>query len=247
MSPAADVVSVGATNKWDVVASFSNSDQYLDLLAPTGDIAVTAGGGTGAGGGTSNAAPHVAGCVALLAEQAANDSVAAIPPASLAGFPLSNRPAIYEAAMKATGLPVTEWRPDPANPGVTPPYSVTTPRLDCGAALWNRHGVNHLATISGTVYDDSSGTPRACGAGWPVEAFSASEPWPPNYAGHPSYGTVTDVNGNYTFNAIPWGVFRLGASPYGIPASPNNAQGNVYWTQVAPVAPIDVNVEPPRP
>ncbi|MBL8145059.1 MAG: S8 family serine peptidase, partial [Anaerolineae bacterium] len=60
-------VSVGATNDADVVASFSNSGPQLDLLAP--GVAITSsviGGGYESWGGTSMAAPHVAGAWAIL-------------------------------------------------------------------------------------------------------------------------------------------------------------------------------------
>jgi len=60
-------VSVGATDKSDNVASFSNSASILNLLAPgAGIVSALPGGGTGAASGTSQAAPHVAGAWAVL-------------------------------------------------------------------------------------------------------------------------------------------------------------------------------------
>jgi uncharacterized repeat protein (TIGR01451 family) len=225
----AGVVSVGATNKWDVVATFSNAGPSggiynLDLLAPgAGITAVVPSGGTGIKSGTSMAAPHVAGCVALLAEQAAADPAAAIPATS---YPSD----VFQAAMKATGLAITDWRD----------YGITTPRLDCGAALWNRRGANHLATVSGRKTDDSG---QAL-PGWLIEAFSVGEPWPVGYVGHPSYSAVTDINGAYKI-PLPWGVFQLGESPYGlIPALPVPSTGADYWTQVSPPTPPAINVNP---
>ena len=64
-------VSVGASSKADVVASFSNSGPTLDLLAPGVDItAAIPGGGLASWNGTSMAAPHVAGAFALLKSKA---------------------------------------------------------------------------------------------------------------------------------------------------------------------------------
>ncbi len=81
-SPAciSSVVSVGATNKSDAVTSFSNSANFLDLLAPGSLINSSVPGATvssfvqrtatsnsfGIKSGTSMAAPHVAGAFAVL-------------------------------------------------------------------------------------------------------------------------------------------------------------------------------------
>jgi len=59
-------ISVGATSKSDVVASFSNSASILDLLAPGRFINSTIPGGYASFSGTSMAAPHVAGAWAVL-------------------------------------------------------------------------------------------------------------------------------------------------------------------------------------
>jgi hypothetical protein len=60
-------VAVGATDKSDNIAGFGNKAQQLKLLAPGVDIdAAVPGNGRAAKSGTSQAAPHVAGAVALL-------------------------------------------------------------------------------------------------------------------------------------------------------------------------------------
>ena len=69
-------VVVGATNKDDTVASYSNNVNYLDLFAPGSNITSSVTGNAfGIKSGTSMAAPHVAGAWALMQSQQ-NRSVA---------------------------------------------------------------------------------------------------------------------------------------------------------------------------
>jgi subtilisin family serine protease len=67
-SPAcvSSAISVGSTTKADEVSSFSNSADFLSLLAPGTSIRTSSPGGYGTGSGTSLSAPHVAGAWAVL-------------------------------------------------------------------------------------------------------------------------------------------------------------------------------------
>lgn len=90
------------TTKADQVACFSNSASNLTLLAP-GSIISAAGYQMS---GTSQAAPHVAGAVAVLRSTYPNESIAQI-----------------QARMTNTGVPIKDTR-----------NNITTPRLDLLAA-----------------------------------------------------------------------------------------------------------------
>jgi subtilisin len=122
-------VSVGATNDGDGVAGFSNTAPYLTYFAPGVNVVSSEPGGVfGSQSGTSMAAPHVAGALAILREVA--------PSASLST--LLN-------AIADVGVPVT----DPRN-------GVTKPRLDVVGALEELGVVFGPAPI-GTFENPSNG------------------------------------------------------------------------------------------
>jgi subtilisin family serine protease len=87
-------ISVGAVTKSDEVAYFSNSAPWLTSLAPGTNIdSSVPGGGFAAKDGTSMAAPHVAGAVAVLKSIAPDAFVEEI-----------------EDALTSSGVPITDTR-----------------------------------------------------------------------------------------------------------------------------------------
>ncbi len=108
-SPAciSSAISVGATTKSDLIASFSNSSPYLDLLAPGYSIrSSVVGSGYGYMSGTSMATPHVAGAFAVLRSI----------------FPTKTVDELL-TLLKTTGTPITDSR-----------NSLTFSRIDVNAA-----------------------------------------------------------------------------------------------------------------
>jgi len=98
----------GGLSAVNEVRCSSNSATFLDLLAPGISINSSVPGGTYQNGsGTSLAAPHVAGCWAILKQARPAATVDEI-----------------EAALKNTGIPVTDWR-----------NGITKPDIACNAAL----------------------------------------------------------------------------------------------------------------
>ncbi|MFI6451459.1 S8 family peptidase [Streptosporangium amethystogenes] len=109
-----NTVAVGATNNQDAVATFSNRGPLIDLLAPGAAIKAAIVGNTYAYlGGTSMAAPHVAGTFALLHQKHKHSSVDEL-----------------LDALKRTGKPITY---------ISAGTQVTTPRINVLTALHAKH------------------------------------------------------------------------------------------------------------
>src|SRR4051794_33627514 len=88
-------ISVGSTDKSNQVSFFSNVAPFLSLFAPGEEIhSSVPGGGFSDLSGTSMATPHVSGTWAILRQAAPNASVSAV-----------------LAALRSTGLPITDNRP----------------------------------------------------------------------------------------------------------------------------------------
>lgn len=144
-------VGVGSTTKTDGISEFSNSADFLSLLAPGSDIfSSIPDGGFEIMSGTSQATPHVAGAWAILKQSS----------------PAATVPKVL-SALKCTGLKIT----DPGN-------GVTTPRIQIfqalnalvsgtmveiidvpGARLNSTvaYGVNDTGQIVGEFKDDAAG------------------------------------------------------------------------------------------
>ena len=102
------MISVGSVGDADGVSSFSNSADFLTLLAPGEAIQSAAvGGGTRNGSGTSMATPHVSGALAAIRE--------AMPDATVDEI---------ENALVLSGQPILDGR-----------NGITTPRIRVDQAI----------------------------------------------------------------------------------------------------------------
>jgi uncharacterized repeat protein (TIGR02543 family) len=136
----------GGPTSVDEVAAYSNSASFLDLLAPGSAIQSSIpGGGFGSKDGTSMAAPHVAGCWALLKQAKPAATVAEV-----------------EQALVATGVPVQDWR-----------NSLTKPRIDCKAAMDRLTGTTAVASAADLQISAIGVTPSSLPAGGEI-SISAS-------------------------------------------------------------------------
>ncbi len=131
-------LAVGASDDADVVAGFSNSAPFLAFLAPGVEIASSVpeallGFPYGVTGGTSMAAPHVAGAFAVLRQASPGASVDEL-----------------VALLASTGLPILDLK-----------SGVTTPRIDVAAALEALPAAGPLACAPGPD-SDADGVPDAC-------------------------------------------------------------------------------------
>lgn len=108
-----NTVAVGATDKQDAVAAFSNRGALLDVFAPGVAITAAIAGNTYASlNGTSMATPHVTGALAVLRQKRRTASVDQL-----------------VSALRRTGKPIAY---------TSAGTEVTTPRIDVWAALRGR-------------------------------------------------------------------------------------------------------------
>jgi subtilisin len=128
-------ITVGSTTKSDTLSDFSNSAEWVDLLAPGSDInSSVPGGGFALKSGTSMATPHVAGAWALLKQKTPSATVTDL-----------------ETSLENTGLPVTDKR--------VPAGGYTKPRIRIADAAGLKPD-DHPKVVSTTPADMAKGVAR---------------------------------------------------------------------------------------
>jgi subtilisin len=237
-------VSVGSTDKSNVISYFSNAAPFMSLFAPGESITSSIpGGGYEPLSGTSMATPHVTGTWGILHEAAPSMSVGAL-----------------LTALQTTGLPITDTRIG---------GTVTAPRVSVFAALATLVPVTNPAplltsisptrgrantavqlTVSGSGFDGFS-VVRWNGSDTPTTIINthtlvASIP----ATDLPSVGTATvsvfnpapggGVSASTTFTIDPPPTLAISATPVGAGASEtvtlaNGFGGNFDWISFAAV------------
>jgi len=136
-------IAVGATDKNDIIASFTNRGSLLDVLAPGVSITSTKAGNTyGALSGTSQATPHVSGVVALLSQFA-----------QLKGIQLS--PDQVRQLLQDTGKPIGNWKRVDALAAV---LSLNAPPVVSISSPVDGAVVQSSVTLEGSAVDAEDGS-----------------------------------------------------------------------------------------
>jgi chitodextrinase len=206
-----------ATSAADKVACFSNSASFLTLLAPGSQI--LAAGITQ--GGTSQAAPHVAGAVAVLR--------AAFPDESLD----------QTVARLTDGVTVTDRRNDIAKPRLNLPMALGVTATTCTFAI----------SETGRSFDSNSATgsvlvSAGTGCGWAAASNASDSSWLVVSAGSSGSGDGTvsysvaangnraERSGTLTVAGRNYTVTQSGASgtSANILLNPGFESGPVFWT-----------------
>jgi len=153
-------ISVGATSKADVVASFSNTASFLSLFAPgVSIVSSVTGGGFGSASGTSMAAAHVAGAWAVLRQAAPNATVDQI-----------------LSALQTTGVPITDTDSGVIKPRIRidQALAVFVPTISSIAPNQGTPGAAVSVTINGSGF--AGGASLSVGAGISVSNLTVTSP-----------------------------------------------------------------------
>ncbi len=164
-----NVLAVGATDDFDSVAGFTNSNNALALMAPgVGIVSTGRGNSTSSFSGTSQAAPHAAGCAALLLEAGAaampdqlesillDSPTAVTDPGNGGAFPRldcfsSVAVGVEDAPTRPAGFALSEAYPNPFNPSTTFALTLTQPqhvRAEAFDVMGRRVAVLHDARLA---------------------------------------------------------------------------------------------------
>jgi hypothetical protein len=189
-----NVVSVGSVDTNDVVAGSSNSNETTDIFAPgVGISSLAVGGGTRNAGGTSMAAPHAAGCAALLIQSGD-----------------ATTPDEIEARLEDSAFQVT----DPTN-------GLSFPRIDCSPddnqppALTVANAVVAVdegsgAANSGTVVDsDGDAFTLAASVGVVTDNGDGTWSWSFGTTDGPAESQVVTITGTDALDAEGSVAFQL--------------------------------------
>ncbi|WP_329558238.1 S8 family serine peptidase [Streptomyces uncialis] len=205
-------VTVGSSTDDDQLSTFSNRGPLLDLLAPGTSIVSSVPGNTYAGkNGTSMAAPHVAGALAVLKHAYPTEGIDGL----VSRLATSGTPIVYTGA-STPRLDVGR---------AVPPYTPGTGWTFAGTADYD--GDSHFDTIArddatGILYlfpgagaGHSTRTRAPIGIGWQNFTFVGVADYTGD--GHPDVVARNNGNGNlYVYSGTGGTGYLTGGAPIGI-------------------------------
>jgi len=211
-----NAIAVGATDKMDNMASFTNRGSLLEVLAPGVSITSTKSGSTyGALTGTSQATPHVSGAVLLLQQYS-----------SLITGPSSFTPDEIKDALIATGVPIGGY-----------------PRIDLMAALeyigyenaTNSSPALNISIISPEPNSTLSTDGTLLSANVSGNTSSATVAWSSNISG------ILGIGASIAVNLTPGSHLITATATNGN----QSASANVSVNVIAPDAPLNITITSP--
>ena len=233
-------ISVGATERSDTVAAYSNSASFLTLLAPGSQITSSIpGNGWGTWSGTSMAAPHVSGSWALLKSKNLSSTVDEI----LAAFTSTGRGVVDSGKCSLVTKPRIDVNKGYGVLGGGFALTLSASGSGAGTVVSSPAGIDCGSTCSATFGADAQVTltatpaPGSVFTGWSGEAWSGTGTCTVTMDGSKSIGASFNLGNIITVSRKGTGSGTVASRPSGI-SCPAVCSGTFLGDQSITLTPI---------